>query len=337
MTSDITQVPGCRNPVQADIGLIYLIAAPDSPLPMVKIGYTTNSPSTRLSQLKTGNPHAVVWGVIPGTREDEKALHEYFKAVRIDRDREWFQYTDPLTTWMEWLGRQPFLMTKDEDVNDPVWGALAYADMPRFPWQQLQDDPFDLTLFDAVESIYGVLLPLPSERRQPRNSNEYYTPPRFLTAARTVMGTIDLDPASSHVANRTVRAAKYYTHIHKGESTVNPWFGNVWCNPPYGEEQIPFVNRAIAEYKSGGIRQAILCLNGNAAFTSNKWFAPLWDYTLCIPTGRVPFIGGPHSKQEDDPNNRPSNATVFVYIGPHNDRFAQVFGEFGPVVRKVAA
>ena len=41
--------------------------------------------------------------------------------------------------------------------------------------------------------------------------NEWYTPPDYIEAARTVMGEIDVDPASSDLAQRTVQAAKYFT------------------------------------------------------------------------------------------------------------------------------
>ncbi|GAH45645.1 unnamed protein product, partial [marine sediment metagenome] len=41
--------------------------------------------------------------------------------------------------------------------------------------------------------------------------NEWYTPKIYIDAARAVMGDIDVDPASSEIANKIIRAKIYYT------------------------------------------------------------------------------------------------------------------------------
>lgn len=48
-------------------------------------------------------------------------------------------------------------------------------------------------------------------------NNEWYTPSRIVEAARMAMGTIDCDPASSVIANATVKATRFYT-IQKADS-----------------------------------------------------------------------------------------------------------------------
>lgn len=47
-------------------------------------------------------------------------------------------------------------------------------------------------------------------------SNEWYTPVLYVEAARRVMGSIDLDPASCPFANETVRASHYFTTDDNG-------------------------------------------------------------------------------------------------------------------------
>lgn len=62
--------------------------------------------------------------------------------------------------------------------------------------------------------------------------NEHYTPPDYVEAARALMGSIDLDPASNALANQSVKAATYYSRSTNGFD--KEWSGNVWLNPPGG-------------------------------------------------------------------------------------------------------
>ena len=63
-------------------------------------------------------------------------------------------------------------------------------------------------------------------------SREHYTPPSIIRRARSVMGGIDLDPASSAEANEVVRARRYYTIEANGYE--QRWSGRVLLNPPGG-------------------------------------------------------------------------------------------------------
>ena len=61
-------------------------------------------------------------------------------------------------------------------------------------------------------------------------NNEWYTPGYIIEAAKKVLGTIDLDPASSDIANSIIKANIYYTIENDG--LTKEWFGNIWLNPP---------------------------------------------------------------------------------------------------------
>ena len=67
---------------------------------------------------------------------------------------------------------------------------------------------------------------------QTSNNTELYTPNELVLAARKMLGTIDLDPASSIKANKIVQANKIYTK--KSNGLKHHWFGKVWMNHPCG-------------------------------------------------------------------------------------------------------
>ena len=87
-----------------------------------------------------------------------------------------------------------------------------------------------------------------SEIKRPHVSNnsgenEWYTPFNIIESARVVMGSIDLDPASSESANNIVKATKYYTKEDNG--LEQSWFGNIWLNPPYSQPLVKYFTNAV--------------------------------------------------------------------------------------------
>lgn len=169
-----------------------------------------------------------------------------------------------------------------------------------------------------------------------RKSNDWYTPGKYIEAAREVMGGIDLDSASCAQANETVRATKYYTREQNG--LLQPWFGRVWLNPPYGKlNPVPgstkswqklFVEHAIWEYQHKSIEQAILLLLGNACFA--HYFYPLWEYPLCFHDGYISF------NKPDGTTDDFGFGTIIVYLGPNEEKFIEIFSQFGSVVKRVS-
>lgn len=162
-------------------------------------------------------------------------------------------------------------------------------------------------------------------------NDEWYTPSRFVEAARAVLGGIDVDPASNDIAQKTVQAG---THFTKQDDGLNkPWPGRVWLNPPYSRQLIgKFIDKLLAEVHSGHTTAAIALVN---AQTDAAWFqrALLRADAVSFPGKRIRFLR---------PNGRPSKhgplqGQAFLYFGPDPHGFAAVFGEFGAVLLGNAA
>lgn len=163
----------------------------------------------------------------------------------------------------------------------------------------------------------------PGERE---SHDEWYTRPEHIAAVREVLGNIELDPASCERANATVGALRYFTAADDGLS--RPWrAATVFANPPYLKLIAPFVNKLLAAYATGDVRAAILLVNAN---TGSSWFEALFDYPVCFVRGRVRFEDG--SLPADAPRKPHRTDSAFIYMGPHQERFIEVFSKFGPVV-----
>lgn len=147
--------------------------------------------------------------------------------------------------------------------------------------------------------------------------NEWYTPAVYIEAARQVMGSIDLDPASNDYANQTVRASTYYTEETNGLD--KEWFGNIWMNPPYSTALI----KDFAEKLSNSnFEQAIVLVN-NA--TDTAWFKSLIQKAdaFVFTTGRIRF------EKRDGSKGAPLQGQAFIYFGGSPEVFLEVFKEYG--------
>ena len=168
------------------------------------------------------------------------------------------------------------------------------------------------------------------------NSNpEWYTPPKFIEMARSVMGTIDTDPASNEIAQEWIKAKKYYTKQNNGY--CQNWTGNVWCNPPYGRDvrsaygdkkNIPvayyWLSKGIQLYRDKKINQILFLVNRTEA----SWYKDLTVNfnAICEVTKRIAFF---------DSKGKPSKSARyyndFLYLGNNCQKFDCVFGEIGRV------
>lgn len=155
-------------------------------------------------------------------------------------------------------------------------------------------------------------------------SHEWYTPEKYITAARTVLGAIDLDPASCAQANRTVRAITYYDK--KVDGLSRPWNGRIWLNPPWGKWTAPFVGRLLEEFRAGRVSAAVLLVNAHS--TDAEWFRPLWDLPTCFTDHRIDY------DSDDEKDTSSTHGSVFAYCGAKETLFAKTFAPFGAIVRR---
>lgn len=151
--------------------------------------------------------------------------------------------------------------------------------------------------------------------------NEWYTPAQYIEAAREVMGGIDLDPASSDVAQHSIKAAAHFTL--KQDGLKQSWHGRVWLNPPYAQPAIHhFIEKLIEEATAGRVEQAIVLTHNS---TDTLWFHRLEEIAakICFTKGRIAFV------DEDGDPCAPTQGQAFFYCGENADGFADVFKTFG--------
>jgi len=167
--------------------------------------------------------------------------------------------------------------------------------------------------------------PLPhNHRAQGSGENEWYTPEQYLTAARKVLGAIDLDPASSEIANQAVRAARFFSMDDDGLD--KPWAGRIWMNPPYSQPHIArFAAKLVEETQSGNVSEAIALTHN---YTDTAWFHALAGAcdALCFTRGRIGFLS------PDGRRAAPTQGQAFFYFGPRPSLFAEVFASIGLVL-----
>ncbi len=162
-------------------------------------------------------------------------------------------------------------------------------------------------------------VPRPGDKCLPQhssNSDEWYTPQEWTDRARDVLGAIDLDPASSEVAQAWIQATNYYTIQDDGLN--KPWRGRMWLNPPYSQAK-PWVNKLIASYDAGDVTQAIILVK---SASDTEWFYPLAQrFCRAERRGRIAFLNEKGKKHRSSPTGH-----IFFYLGDNHERFCNVFG-----------
>lgn len=191
---------------------------------------------------------------------------------------------------------------------------------------------------------------------QDSGDTEMYTPVELIEAARRCMGTIDLDPASSIIANETVKADLFFTKENDGLN--QDWFGNTWLNHPFSkgekachkdrkkckkkicndptyskyrgyhiDKDIPsnndWIDYLIDQYRNGNIKQSCNITFGS---TSESWYQKLAVFPQCIIDGRTQY-----RKPSGKIARGITKGSVVTYLGSDIESFAREYSVFGRI------
>jgi hypothetical protein len=160
------------------------------------------------------------------------------------------------------------------------------------------------------------------EREAKRNNWEWYLRAHDVAAVRKALGRIDLDPATSELAQTVVRAKTYFTLADNG--LTKEWRANsLLLNPPYNDRMMnKFVDKLLAEIANGHVKQAILICHPK---TDTRWWHRAAANCSCICFAKRIKFWSP-----DKPNAMsPTVGTAFLYYGKHTERFINAFKPYG--------
>lgn len=173
-------------------------------------------------------------------------------------------------------------------------------------------------------------------------SDSWMTPVPIVEAARSVLGEIDLDPATHSQAQTRVKAKHFFTAAEDALSFQ--WCVrvpgkeplSVFCNPPGGKvgnrsKTQLFWHQLLRLQVFDRLKHAVfLAFSIEALQTTQKPDYPcMLQFPICVPRTRVKFdlVGRPGACS-------PSHSNVIVYVPGTVDRraeFKSVFEQFGYV------
>jgi ParB family chromosome partitioning protein len=155
---------------------------------------------------------------------------------------------------------------------------------------------------------------------------EWFTPAKFIDAARECMGGIDLDPASCAAANKTVKAKEYFD-VRK-DGLKQDWHGRVWLNPPYSRPAVEqFCQKTVSELDAGNLKSVCVLTNNFTETAAGQLLLSKASAVLFV-AGRIAFID-----RDGEENGMPLQGQMIAGFNVTFTDFKAAFSEFGIVLR----
>ncbi len=224
---------------------------------------------------------------------------------------------------------RPLLQLESDSERVYVWNHIIEEDIKPTranvtdAVNHFKDHPIDVEIIEEIETRL-VETKQDGSFHTSSKENDWYTPSKYIESARFVLGSIDLDPATSELAQETVKASKYYTIDNSGLDEA--WEGNVWMNPPYSMPEIQiFIDKLLNEKE---VDQWIVLTNNSS---DTGWFHKLLDMSdaVCFTKGRVGF----ENIQGDKMATR--QGQTFFYFGEDVELFNSEFRAYGKIMSSI--
>lgn len=119
------------------------------------------------------------------------------------------------------------------------------------------------------------------------NNHTWETPQDFFDELNSMYG-FTLDACAE---DKTAKVLNYFTI--EDDALTQDWKGIVWCNPPYGREQIKFIQKALEEHKKHGSTIVLLI---PARPDTKVWQDTIFPdaSNICFVRGRLKFGHAKH-------------------------------------------
>ena len=172
-------------------------------------------------------------------------------------------------------------------------------------------------------------------------------PADVVAGAKSVLGSIDLDPYSSPDLNRLIGASRYYNREEESLEDIirKDWYTDdvhssskrVFVGAPTGAALTRrLLNKTLKEYRKGHIDHAVIWIAHTEAIIRAPW---IWDFPICIPFRRLRPMW--YDDELDTFRSvSPSDWSAIIYLPPvqHDQfqtglsRFHNVFHSMGRIV-----